>query len=530
MYVLFQQLINELQRNAQVQAYNISNEQVITNIQTLPVDFMPDKTKLAKDTLFLCEYWQFKRFDPRAELPPVVCVMEPHADASAVVFQTHQMVAVYGSTLVDVLLALTNAAYDLGCKSSIITELSRTFLQCKTMEELMLEGFRALKNPMIVTDYNQKIVFSTDPDRVSSPVYRSILASEYLPVGHPLIDELSSSWNAVDTLFLTSETANLFPILCKPLTVGTATIGYLHIMQFNRTFDEQDSNIAELLGNLITIELWRTRRSDTRAGQTNTERFLRDILDSLLGDQEAIRARQRELKLTFQPHLVAMVFNLRRSDAIDSTHHILFSDLASLIRSTLPGTTAFLYKNSVFALVQSQNELTDMESYLAPILPSVQQYNLTIGISNELPSVDFMREAGYQARKALQLGEVIHPDKLYYRYADYTLHYMMELCLKNENLNALCPPGLHKLIAYGQENGTELMDTLRIYLRNGRSKAETAKKLFVHVNTVKYRIAQIQEITGLDLSDDETALSLLLTFKMVEYREKFQTYEPIINN
>lgn len=364
---------------------------------------------------------------------------------------------------------------------------------------------------------------------MSSPIYRTILASEYIPVGHPLIDELSSSWSAADTLFLTSETKDLFPILCKPLAVGMATVGYLHIMQFKHRFDEQDANIAELLGNLLTIELWRTRRSDSRAGQTTTERFLRDILDNLLGDQEAVNARQKELGLTFQPHLCAMVFNLRQSASIDSTHHILFSDLAVLICTTLPGTTAFLYKNSVFVLVQSASEITDMAAYLAPILPAVQQYNLTVGISNEMPSISCLREAGYQARKALQLGEVIRPDQRYYRYADYTLHYMMELCLKNESLSSLCPPELLKLIAYGQENGSELLDTLRIYLRCGRSKAETAKKLFVHVNTVKCRIAQIQEITNLDLSDDETALSLLLAFKMIEYREKFQSYEPITN-
>lgn len=529
MYVSFQELVSELQRSAQVQAYNVSYEQIVTDIQMMPVDFTPKQTPRHRDTLYICEYWQFKRFDPRAELPLIVCVMEAHADANAIMFQNRTMAAVYGSTVVEVLLALTNAAYDLGCKSSLITELSRTFLQCKSLEQLILEGYRALKNPLIVTDHNQKILYYTDPDRVSSPIYRTILASEYIPVGHPLIDELSSSWSAANTLFFTSETKDLFPILCKPLTVGTATVGYLHIMQFKHRFDEQDANIAELLGNLLTIELWRTRRSDSCAGQTATERFLRDILDNLLGDQEAVNARQKELGLTFQPHLCAMVFNLRQSASIDSVHHILFSDLAALIRTTLSGTTAFLYKNSVFVLVQSASEITDMAAYLAPILPAVQQYNLTVGISNEMPSISCLREAGYQARKALQLGEVIRPDQSYYRYADYTLHYMMELCLKNESLGSLCPPELHKLIAYGQENGPELLDTLRIYLRCGRSKAETAKKLFVHVNTVKYRIAQIQEITNLDLSDDETALSLLLAFKMIEYREKFQSYEPITN-
>ena len=107
---------------------------------------------------------------------------------------------------------------------------------------------------------------------------------------------------------------------------------------------------------------------------------------------------------------------------------------------------------------------------------------------------------------------------------------MMELALKNESMAAFCLPQLQKLIDYTQKNGPELLDTLRVYLRCGRSKAETAKKLFVHVNTMKYRIAQIQEITGLDLGDDETALELLLAFKMFEYRDKFQHYEPIINS
>lgn len=530
MYVSFQALVQELQRNATVQPYNVGADQIITSIQLLPVSYQPENEALPNDTLYLCEHWQFKRFDPRQELPPLICVVESSTDTNAVLFQNRTMAVVYGSTLMNVLLTLTNAAYDLGCKSSLITELSRSFLHCKTLDDLMREGFRALKNPLIVTDHNQKIIYYTDPDRVSSPIYRTVLASEYIPVGHPFVDALNTSWNAVDVPFLANQKEDLFPILCKPLTVGTATIGYLHILQFDHPFDEQDTNIAELLGNLLTVELWRTRRNDPRSPQSKLERFLRDVLDNLLGDQEAALNRQQELKLTLQPHLHVLVFNLRRASTVDSTHRILFSDLATLAHNTLPGCTAFLYKNSVFALVESAAELRDMDAFLAPILPTLRQYNLSLGVSNEFANVLTLREAGYQARKALQLGEAIHPDNLCYYYQDYSLHYIMELALRNESMSAFCPPPLKKLLAYGQENGSELLDTLRVYLRCGRSKSETAKQMFVHVNTVKYRIAQIQEITGLELNDDETALELLLAFKMFEYREKFQDYEPIINN
>ena len=60
-----------------------------------------------------------------------------------------------------------------------------------------------------------------------------------------------------------------------------------------------------------------------------------------------------------------------------------------------------------------------------------------------------------------------------------------------------------------------------------RSKSAAAEQLSLHVNTVKYRIAQIQELTGLDLRDDETALQLMLSFKLMEYQEKFKPSTPL---
>ena len=49
----------------------------------------------------------------------------------------------------------------------------------------------------------------------------------------------------------------------------------------------------------------------------------------------------------------------------------------------------------------------------------------------------------------------------------------------------------------------------------------------MHLNTVKYRLQQIQSIIGLDFDNDDNALKLMLSFKMLEYKEKFQSYEPM---
>jgi DNA-binding PucR family transcriptional regulator len=43
------------------------------------------------------------------------------------------------------------------------------------------------------------------------------------------------------------------------------------------------------------------------------------------------------------------------------------------------------------------------------------------------------------------------------------------------------------------------VETLRAFLDSDCSQQETAARLFVHQKTVKYRLAQLQRLTGLDL-------------------------------
>ena len=523
MYLSFDVLARELSRNLSIQTYNVTQRQVISDIQVLPIPFHPGQQMLNGETAYLCNYWQLKQFDPHLSLPPIICVVELYVDADPVFFQDRAAIAVYGSTLTDTLLALLRSTYDLGCKSSLATEVSRSLLKCRSIPELMEEGFRALKSPILVTDQEQKILYCTSPEKVSSPTYREFFISEYLPVGHPTT-ELDALWHPAASLVSAAGDGQMPPILYKALMMGGAVIGYLHILQLGRSFDEQDISIAELLGNLLTVALWRQQGSRPKGRVDQTERFLRDILDNLLGDPEAVLRRQKELRITFPPHLYALVFTLR--DTL-SPYRVSFSDLADTVQVTLPGCHSFLYQNIVFALVSSARPIRDFGKFLSPLLPALRQYDLVVGISNVHASVAQLRDAGYQASKAIELGSRVRPDALLYPYREYSIYYISELCLKIDALPALCLPELLQLIEHCKNNGPELLDTLRAYLKCDRSKSAAADSLSIHVNTVKYRIAQIQELTGLDLRDDETALQLMLSFKLMAYQEKFKPTDPL---
>ncbi|MCJ1673118.1 helix-turn-helix domain-containing protein [Rathayibacter sp. VKM Ac-2929] len=59
-----------------------------------------------------------------------------------------------------------------------------------------------------------------------------------------------------------------------------------------------------------------------------------------------------------------------------------------------------------------------------------------------------------------------------------------------------------------QKHSTELLTTLWAYLDNGRSLEATARELFVHPNTVRYRLKRVAEVIGWDATGAREALIL----------------------
>jgi sugar diacid utilization regulator len=59
-----------------------------------------------------------------------------------------------------------------------------------------------------------------------------------------------------------------------------------------------------------------------------------------------------------------------------------------------------------------------------------------------------------------------------------------------------------------QAHSTDLVTTLWSYLDNGRSLEATARELFVHPNTVRYRLKRVSEVIGWDATGPREALIL----------------------
>lgn len=101
-------------------------------------------------------------------------------------------------------------------------------------------------------------------------------------------------------------------------------------------------------------------------------------------------------------------------------------------------------------------------------------------------------EAAEQAHELLELVRVAGRAPGFYVLADLAMEYQLtRQGPANRQLASLLDP----LDAY-----PELFDTLRAYLRNDMNRRLSARQLFVHPNTVDYRLRRIVQLTGLDLA------------------------------
>ena len=73
---------------------------------------------------------------------------------------------------------------------------------------------------------------------------------------------------------------------------------------------------------------------------------------------------------------------------------------------------------------------------------------------------------------------------------------------------------LKPLEEYDKANSSDLCKILKTYLLHDGSVKETADELFVHRNTINYKLNKISELLDADLSSMETRVQLYLAFKL----------------
>ena len=182
--------------------------------------------------------------------------------------------------------------------------------------------------------------------------------------------------------------------------------------------------------------------------------------------------------------------------------------LSRMMSTIIPGCHVINRKSS--SAIIGSREIIAKIGQIAAAFPA--ECRIKIGVSMPFSDITDLKSHYDEARDAFELGEMLDPDLGIYTFEEYSIYIMLRTVSNHEQLSRYLHPALTILKEYDRINGSHLELTLYSYIKCDCNTTETASSLFLHRNSVIYRIHRIEELCDIDLDDIETRFRLRLSF------------------
>lgn len=150
-------------------------------------------------------------------------------------------------------------------------------------------------------------------------------------------------------------------------------------------------------------------------------------------------------------------------------------------------------------------------------------FSFSLGIGKVYPPSDLLKS--YQeACIALALSNLVgekHSIQYFSQLGVFTPIFSLDF----KSVRNYCMQILGKVIEHDKQFGTDFVGTLRILLDNACSWTTTASKLYVHVNTVYYRMFKIEKLLNVNFSSYQTRIHLYTAIKTWDVLQKCELIE-----
>lgn len=132
---------------------------------------------------------------------------------------------------------------------------------------------------------------------------------------------------------------------------------------------------------------------------------------------------------------------------------------------------------------------------------------LKIALGHFFPNAADISRSYFTARETLTLGQQLRPHESKYLYEDFSLLVLLSGLRGDWRGEELITP--YQALIGADKNG-QLRKTLTAYLQHFGDLQQCANALFIHRNTLRYRLDKIQQVTAINIQELDGLLQLYL--------------------
>ncbi len=179
---------------------------------------------------------------------------------------------------------------------------------------------------------------------------------------------------------------------------------------------------------------------------------------------------------------------------------------------------------SILALIPDKDaeESHIKEIFVRSVNRAQREYriNLMIGVGNSRAYLDEVKNSRNEASAALRAAEVSGLKGQIFFYRDQGIYTLISHVDDSRILDAYVDEKIGKLLQADELNDGNLHETLENYLNCNCNAKKTAEAMFLHRNTLNYRLKKIREILSCDLENLDTCLEMKMAFLISRYRNR----------
>lgn len=244
------------------------------------------------------------------------------------------------------------------------------------------------------------------------------------------------------------------------------------------------------------------------------------LLDNLLLVDIYNRAKKLHVEVT-APRVVFLVETRLEKDGIvtevlkgmfssQSGDYITAVDESSviLIKTIDPGST--------------HEDLMAIANTIVSMMNAEAMMNVKVSFGTVVPELKDVSKSYKEAKMALDVGKIFYAEKNVVAYSTLGIGRLIYQLPVN-----LCKIFIEEIFGDNvpSDLDEETLNTINKFFENNLNVSETSRQLFVHRNTLVYRIEKLQKSTGLDLRNFDDALTFKIALMVVNYMKYLDNNE-----
>lgn len=320
-------------------------------------------------------------------------------------------------------------------------------------------------------------------------------------------------------------------IVLVPVQADNRVAGYLLVQETEKSLDEQDLLALEYAGTISALEFTKEKAVFEIERKVRGE-LLEDLISGNFSVEEAVIRRASFQNFNLNAKLAVFVANIDHFEkyviyhANHDENHIqeikshIFEKLHHAFSNYQSEVMLHMKSNCIIGLIRMEGDMNDkilrlkFQEVCSKVKMAFPKIDISVGVGKSYKGVRNVKNSYEEAEASLKVGRYLNEAERILFFQELGSYRFLYELKESKSMKTFHGEILGKLEQYDQQNHSSLVLTLISYFKNNCHLIRTAEDLFIHKNSVIYRINKIEEITGLKISNPEDRFNLQLCIKL----------------